>query len=206
MLLTGLASDGNWLFAARPITKRNLSEPTSDQVDFWLKKLAKFIIKDKLASTFNAASKLLLFLLPRRIVGLRVKLAAVESMALQGFPRGYKLWLINSFNKDGTPREDLLVYGHPSGQEFRSPGKFFEHLKWLIQERPTEICPCERSKMCGDLGTVADDDEESSEAGESGETEETGEDGETDKDEETDEGGDIMEVDDFLEDKDLDIE
>lgn len=142
--LNGLTSDGNLLFATRPITKRTpLVYPTADNVNFWLKELASSMIDGGLATPFDPAT-------PHDP-------DAVASMTLQAFPRGYKLWVHEYYEKDGiTMRRDIFLWGHPSGQPFRSPGRFYKHLEWLVKgqpenpEQPENPCPCERPKKCGE--------------------------------------------------------
>ena len=82
-----------------------------------------------------------------------------EAPSLGEFPQGYTLW--GHFTKTKEPdgrgnREKVThdLYGHPSGEEFRSPAEFLPHLKWLAFDTTGDVANCD-CKFC-DLNNEAE--------------------------------------------------
>ncbi|RUP48465.1 hypothetical protein BC936DRAFT_144526 [Jimgerdemannia flammicorona] len=97
---------------------------------------------------------------------------------LSDFPRGYKLFChyfvpkakkadgaADTPSKDSHPtlcpitnvpaRRDTYLFGHPTGQRFRSPNEFLPHLVWLatVASRDPRDCTC---KYCPSLVRIQD--------------------------------------------------
>ena len=72
--------------------------------------------------------------------------------SLGEFPQGYSLWghFTKTKEPDGRGVKERVthdLYGHPSGEEFRTPSDFYPHLRWLAFDTLGDVAAC-ACKFC----------------------------------------------------------
>ncbi|KAJ3087305.1 hypothetical protein HK102_011390 [Quaeritorhiza haematococci] len=72
-------------------------------------------------------------------------------LGIQNFPAGYKLFTFLGlhYGKGAVEvnRRDHYLYGHPSGQRFRSPNEFRPHLRYLCEGNREAKCGCDLCRV-----------------------------------------------------------